>query len=45
MDNVVAFELVKPDGTIINVTEASDPDLFFAMKVSNSSINPILLSL
>ncbi|KAG6873644.1 hypothetical protein C0995_013151 [Termitomyces sp. Mi166 len=32
IDTVVAFELVKPDGDIVNVTESSDPDLFFALK-------------
>ncbi|KAF9009161.1 FAD-binding domain-containing protein [Hymenopellis radicata] len=32
IDTVVAFELVKPDGNIVNVTQNSDPDLFFALK-------------
>jgi len=32
VDTVTAFELVKPDGTASNVTQASDPDLFFALK-------------
>ncbi|KAJ3746735.1 FAD-binding domain-containing protein [Lentinula detonsa] len=32
IDTVTAFELVKPDGTVANVTQESDPDLFFAMK-------------
>ncbi|KIK70828.1 hypothetical protein GYMLUDRAFT_235247 [Collybiopsis luxurians FD-317 M1] len=32
VDTVTAFELVKPDGTVSNVTQASDPDLFFALK-------------
>ncbi|GLB39882.1 putative oxygen-dependent FAD-linked oxidoreductase family protein [Lyophyllum shimeji] len=32
IDTVTAFELVKPDGVIVNVTEASDPDLFFGLK-------------
>ncbi|KAJ7452893.1 FAD-binding domain-containing protein [Mycena latifolia] len=27
-----AFELVKPDGTIVTVTADSDPDLFFGLK-------------
>lgn len=33
VDTVTAYELVKPDGTIVTVTHASDPDLFFALKV------------
>jgi len=32
IDNVEAYELVKPDGVAINVTESSDPDLFVALK-------------
>ncbi|KAF8970543.1 hypothetical protein BDZ97DRAFT_1914448 [Flammula alnicola] len=32
VDNVVAFELVKPDGTVVTVTHASDPELFFGLK-------------
>ncbi|KAJ3772061.1 hypothetical protein EV361DRAFT_448626 [Lentinula raphanica] len=32
VDTLTAYELVKPDGTIANVTEDSDPDLFFALK-------------
>ena len=33
IDTVQAFELVMPNGTAINVTETSSPDLFFALKV------------
>ncbi len=33
IDTVVAFELVKPDGKIVDVTQNSNPDLFFALKV------------
>lgn len=33
MDNVVGYQLVKPDGHIVSVTKASDPDLFFGLKV------------
>lgn len=33
IDNVLAFELVLPNGTITSVT-ASNADLFFALKVS-----------
>ncbi|KAK7038740.1 hypothetical protein VNI00_010625 [Paramarasmius palmivorus] len=32
IDNVVAHDLVLPDGTSVEVTEASDPDLFFSLK-------------
>ncbi|KAJ2929232.1 hypothetical protein H1R20_g7868, partial [Candolleomyces eurysporus] len=32
VDTVVAFELVKPDGTVSTVTEASDSELFFGLK-------------
>ncbi|KAG6369181.1 hypothetical protein JVT61DRAFT_1339 [Boletus reticuloceps] len=32
IDTVQAFELVMPNGTVINVMETSRPDLFFALK-------------
>ncbi|PBK85373.1 FAD dependent oxidoreductase [Armillaria gallica] len=32
LDNVVAYELVVPNGTVVTVTEGSDPDLFFSLK-------------
>ncbi|KAF8551796.1 FAD-binding domain-containing protein [Imleria badia] len=32
IDTVQAFELVMPNGTAINVTDTSSPDLFFALK-------------
>ncbi|KAJ7100922.1 FAD-binding domain-containing protein [Mycena belliarum] len=32
LDTVVAYELVKPNGVICNVTADSDPDLFFGLK-------------
>ncbi|KAJ6533798.1 FAD dependent oxidoreductase [Mycena vulgaris] len=32
VDNVVAYELVKPNGHIVNVTASSEPDLFFGLK-------------
>ncbi|KAJ7030198.1 hypothetical protein C8F04DRAFT_1186995 [Mycena alexandri] len=32
IDTVTAYELVKPNGKIVTVTAASDPDLFFALK-------------
>jgi hypothetical protein len=31
-DSVVAFELVKPTGEVVEVTNESDPELFFALK-------------
>jgi FAD/FMN-containing dehydrogenase len=31
-DNLVAVELVKADGTVAEVTQASDPDLFWALR-------------
>ncbi len=33
IDNVVAYELVMPNGNVTNVTASSDPDLFFSLKV------------
>ncbi|KAJ7654333.1 FAD-binding domain-containing protein [Mycena rosella] len=32
VDTVVAYELVKPNGTIVTVTASSDEDLFFGLK-------------
>ncbi|KAF8156106.1 FAD-binding domain-containing protein [Crassisporium funariophilum] len=32
IDTVTAFELVKPSGSIVTVTQASDPNLFFGLK-------------
>ncbi|KAK0499150.1 FAD dependent oxidoreductase [Armillaria luteobubalina] len=32
LDNVVAYELVTPDGTVLTVTGENDPDLFFSLK-------------
>ncbi|SJL13201.1 related to 6-hydroxy-D-nicotine oxidase [Armillaria ostoyae] len=32
IDNVVAYELVVPNATVVTVTEANDPDLFFSLK-------------
>lgn len=32
VDTIVAYELVKPTGEIANVTQQSDPDLFFGLK-------------
>lgn len=31
-DNVLAFQLVKPNGQVVIVTKASDPELFFGLK-------------
>ena len=33
VDTVTAFELVKPNGNVVTVTKASDPNLFFGLKV------------
>jgi hypothetical protein len=33
IDTITAYELVKPDGNVVTVTEASDPELFFGLKV------------
>ncbi|KAK7056284.1 hypothetical protein VNI00_002837 [Paramarasmius palmivorus] len=32
IDNIIAYDLVKPDGSFAHVTEQSDPELFFALK-------------
>ncbi|KAH9479669.1 putative FAD-linked oxidoreductase [Psilocybe cubensis] len=32
IDTVTAFELVKPNGNIVTVTQTSDPNLFFGLK-------------
>lgn len=32
LDNVESFELVLPDGAVIDVTESSHPDLFFGLR-------------
>ncbi|KAK0499148.1 FAD dependent oxidoreductase [Armillaria luteobubalina] len=32
IDNVVAFELVAPNATVVTVTGENDPDLFFSLK-------------
>ncbi|KAJ7756645.1 FAD dependent oxidoreductase [Mycena metata] len=32
LDTVTAYDLVRPNGSIVSVTAASDPDLFFALK-------------
>ena len=34
LDNVVAMELVLPTGQVKTVTETSNPDLWFAVRVS-----------
>ena len=39
VDTVTAFELVKPDGQLVTVTEASDPNLFFGLKVRYHSMD------
>ncbi|KAG2065901.1 FAD-binding domain-containing protein [Suillus decipiens] len=32
LDNVIAFELVLPNGTVTNITGSTYPDLFFALR-------------
>ncbi|KAK0199350.1 FAD-binding domain-containing protein [Desarmillaria ectypa] len=32
IDNVVSYELVVPNGTVVTVTGENDPDLFFSLK-------------
>ncbi|KAG6334915.1 hypothetical protein ID866_4176 [Astraeus odoratus] len=32
IDTIQAYELVLPNGSVVNVTQSSDPDLFFALK-------------
>ncbi|KAG6909411.1 hypothetical protein DXG01_000564, partial [Tephrocybe rancida] len=32
IDNIVAYELVKPTGEVVMVSESSDPELFFGLK-------------
>ncbi|KAK0184506.1 FAD dependent oxidoreductase [Armillaria mellea] len=32
IDNVVAYELVAPNASVVTVTEGNDPDLFFSLK-------------
>lgn len=34
IDTITAYELVKPDGNVVTVTEVSDPELFFGLKVT-----------
>ena len=34
MDNLSGFELVLPNGTVTSVTQDSNPDLFWGLKVS-----------
>ena len=39
-ESVVAYELVKPDGQVVKVTEQSDAQLFFGLKVIPHSFSP-----
>jgi FAD/FMN-containing dehydrogenase len=34
IDTIVSFDLVLPSGAITKVTSTSNPDLFFALRVS-----------
>ncbi|KIL58354.1 hypothetical protein M378DRAFT_86573, partial [Amanita muscaria Koide BX008] len=42
LDTVTAFELVKPDGGVVTVTEESDSELFFGLKVMKLSFAGIV---
>ena len=42
IDNVLAFELVKPDGTVVDVTAGSNPELFFGLKVNCVNVRFVL---
>lgn len=33
MENVIGYELVLPNGNIVDVTESSYPDLYMGLKV------------
>jgi hypothetical protein len=44
VDTVVAFELVKSDGEVVKVTEQSDAELFFGLKVIYPSFTLAKLS-
>jgi FAD/FMN-containing dehydrogenase len=35
VDNVVAYELVLPNGTVTNITSSTNSDLFFGLRVSS----------
>lgn len=39
IDNVKEYELVLPNGTVIDVTSSSNPDLFFGLKVRPATSN------
>ncbi|KAF9009143.1 hypothetical protein BDZ89DRAFT_1048015 [Hymenopellis radicata] len=36
LDTIMAIELIQPNSTVSNITQESDPDLFFALKARNS---------
>lgn len=37
IDNILSYELVKPNGNVVTVTAKSNPDLFFALKGSSNN--------
>ena len=39
IDNIVSYELVKPNREVVKVTEKSDSNLFFGLKVMFSLFN------
>lgn len=40
IDNLSAFELVLPNGTVTSVTESTYPDLFWGLKVRSGFTLP-----
>ena len=38
VDTIVSFDLVLPSGAITKVTNSSNPDLFFALKVNKIAL-------
>ncbi|KAF6749946.1 FAD-binding domain-containing protein [Ephemerocybe angulata] len=41
IDTVTAFELVKPNGEVVKVTEKSDPELFFGLKGAQNNFGVV----
>jgi hypothetical protein len=38
VDGIIGFELVMPNGTFVNVTEKTERDLFWALKVMHRTV-------
>ncbi|KAF9009146.1 FAD-binding domain-containing protein [Hymenopellis radicata] len=41
LDTIVAMELVKPNGVVTNVTQDSDPELFFGLKGTQNNLGVV----